>query len=95
MSSSEVVPDLLPRIAGAAYAAHDAEDGWRLRIRHRDQLICQAVDAGVSQREVARSAGLSKGRVVAIMVASQSQMVTVSAPIWAFMALLSSDFPGF
>lgn len=71
MNGSEVVPDLLPRIKAATYAAHDCEDAWRLRIRQRDDLILEASDAGVSQRAIADAAQVSRGRVVAILCASQ------------------------
>lgn len=73
----EVVPDLLPRITAAAHAARDAEDAWRLRVRHRDQLVTSAVDAGVSQRSIAAAAGLSKGRVIAILANSQDLGILV------------------
>lgn len=73
----EVLPDLLPRITAAADAAHDAEDAWRLRVRHRDQLVTKAVDAGVSQRSIAAAAGLSKARIVGIMAGSQDPRIVV------------------
>jgi hypothetical protein len=73
----EVVPDLLPRITAAAHASHDAEDAWRLMIRQRDQLVVSAVDAGVSQRSIAAAAGLSKGRVIAILCNSQDPSIVV------------------
>jgi len=73
----QVVPDLLPRITAAALAASDAEDAWHLRVRQRDQLVSKAVDAGVSQRQIARAAGLSKGRIVGIMAGSQDPRIVV------------------
>jgi hypothetical protein len=73
----EVLPDLLPRITAAAAAAVDAEDAWRLRVSHRDQLVTKAVDAGVSQRSIAAAAGLSKARIVGIMAGSQDPSITV------------------
>jgi len=63
----EVVPDLLPRIERAAADARDAVDAAQLAQRLRDQLIVQAVDAGISQRHVAKAAGVSKGRIIAIL----------------------------
>jgi hypothetical protein len=63
----EVVPDLLPRIQRAAAEARDAVDAAQLAQRLRDQLIVQAVDAGISQRHVAAAAGVSKGRIIAIL----------------------------
>jgi hypothetical protein len=69
MSRAEVVPDLLPRIASAAEHVRDAEDARQLRIQQRNALIVAAVDAGVSQREVARAAGLARSRIVGILLA--------------------------
>lgn len=67
MSAREVVPDLLPRIRRAATDARDAVDAAQLAQRLRDQLIVQAVDAGVSHRHIASAAGVSKSRIVAIL----------------------------
>lgn len=67
MSAQEVVPDLLPRIRVAASDARDAMDAAQLAQRLRDQLIVQAVDAGVSHRHIAAAAGVSKSRIVAIL----------------------------
>lgn len=63
----EVVSDLLPRIRAAATAARDAQDSAMLRRRQRDELIVEAVDAGVSQRAIAAAAGVKKSRIVAIV----------------------------
>lgn len=68
----EVLPDLLPRIAAAAAAVRDARDALQLRATQRDQLIVAAVDAGVSQRAVARAAGMSQTRIIAILAGSQT-----------------------
>lgn len=67
MSAHEVVPDLLPRIEAAALEYSDARDAAELAQRLRDQLIVQAVDAGVSHRHIAAAAGVSKSRIVAIL----------------------------
>lgn len=65
---AEVVPDLLPRIAAAASHVRDLEDARRLGIEHRNALIVQAVDAGVSQRAVSGAAGIARSRVVGILL---------------------------
>ncbi|HRC64986.1 MAG TPA: hypothetical protein PLB86_07325 [Dermatophilaceae bacterium] len=65
---AEVLPDLVPKIAAAAAIARDAEDGWRLAVRLRDQFILAAVDAGLSHREIAAAAGVTKSRIVGIIL---------------------------
>lgn len=64
---AEVLPDLIPRIRAAAAEARDATDAASLRQRQRDELIVAAVDQGISQRAVAEAAGVSKGRIIAIL----------------------------
>jgi hypothetical protein len=56
---TEVLADLIPRIRAAAAEARDAADAAMLRQRQRDQLIVQAVDAGVSQRRIVAILGNS------------------------------------
>jgi predicted XRE-type DNA-binding protein len=58
---------MMPRIRKAAALARDATDAAELMRRQRDELILQAVDAGISQRQIARAAGIAKSRVVAIV----------------------------
>jgi hypothetical protein len=65
---SEVVPDLLPRIAAARRALEDALEAADLRRRQRDDLIVRAVDAGVSQRQIAAAAGVKQPRIIAILM---------------------------
>jgi hypothetical protein len=67
-SRAEVVPDLLPRIEAAARAVRDADDMRLLRTQQRDQLIVAAVDAGITQRAVAAAAGVSRSRIVGILL---------------------------
>ena len=66
-AAREVLPDLLPRIKAAAVDARDKTDAAQLAQRMRDRLIVEAVDAGISQRHVAAAAGVSKGRIIAIL----------------------------
>lgn len=63
----EVLPDMIPRIKAAAARARDAVDAAELLRRQRDELILEAVDAGISQRVIAQAAGIAKSRVVAIV----------------------------
>lgn len=70
MHRAEVVPDMLPRIHAAAVAVREAEEARTLRAAQRDALIVQAVDQGVSQRAVAAAAGLSRARIVGLLLAA-------------------------
>lgn len=65
--TTEPLPDLLPRIRHLAAETADALDAYELLRRQRDELIVQAVDNGVSQREVAHAAGVSKGRITQLL----------------------------
>lgn len=67
MSGQEVVPDLLPRLEQLARETRDAQDAAQLLQRQRDALIVEAVDAGITQRAVAQAAGISKGRIIAVL----------------------------
>jgi hypothetical protein len=65
--TTEVVTDLLPRITAARKAVEDAVDALDDRRRIRDELIVQAVDAGVAQRSIAQAAGIQQPRIIAIL----------------------------
>lgn len=65
--TTEVLPDVLPRIKALAAATSDAYDAAKLLQRQRDELIAEAVDAGISQRAVAEHASMARSRVVAIL----------------------------
>jgi hypothetical protein len=68
----QVVPnDFLERIQSAAREVRDADDFRNLTHQRRNQLIVEAVDAGVSQRAVARAAGLAQTRIIALLSRSQ------------------------
>ena len=73
--SQDIGSDLLKRITSLSNAARDAEDAWRLAIRQRDELIVEAVDQRISQRSIAHHAGISKGRIIAILGNSTSEHV--------------------
>jgi predicted XRE-type DNA-binding protein len=65
---AEVAHDLPARLRAAAAAVKDAEGALRLRLRHRKELILEAIDdEGMSQQEVAKLAGVAKSRISAIL----------------------------
>jgi len=67
-ASAEVAHDLPARLTAAQAAVKDAESALRLRLRHRRQLILEAIDEeGMSQQEVAKLAGVAKSRISAIL----------------------------
>lgn len=68
---STVLEDLAPRLKKAREAADDARDAYRLRMATLKRLVVQAVEEGMSQREVAKAAGYaSAGRITAILADS-------------------------
>jgi len=65
---SEVAQDLPTRLRAAAAAVKDAEAAVKLRHRHRNAIILEAIDEhGMSQQAVAKLAGVAKGRISAIL----------------------------
>jgi predicted XRE-type DNA-binding protein len=70
MPPSEVVQDLPTRLAAAAAAVSDAQGALKLRLRHRRELILEAIDhEGMSHQAVAKLIGVAKGRISAILAA--------------------------
>jgi DNA-directed RNA polymerase specialized sigma24 family protein len=68
-----VATDFPTRLAKAAQEARDAEEAWRLASERRDELVVEAVDIhGIPQSAIAEMIGVSKGRIHAILLASQS-----------------------
>jgi predicted XRE-type DNA-binding protein len=68
MPPSEVVQDLPTRLAAAAVS--DAQGALKLRLRHRRELILEAIDhEGMSHQAVAKLIGVAKGRISAILAA--------------------------
>jgi hypothetical protein len=63
----EGVADFIPRLQAAAEAVRDADQARRLRHRQRNLLVVEAVDAGVSQRAVARALGIAQSRVITLL----------------------------
>jgi DNA-directed RNA polymerase specialized sigma24 family protein len=68
-----VATDFPTRLAKAAQEARDAEEAWRLACERRDELVVEAVDIqGIPQTAIAEMIGVTKGRIHAILLASQS-----------------------
>lgn len=64
----EVAQDLPTRLRAASRAAADARDALKLKLKHRDEIIFEAIDThGMSQQEVAGIVGVAKGRISAIL----------------------------
>ena len=64
---STVLTDMNPRLEAAAAAVKDAEAALADAREQRDALVVTAIDQGMSQRAVARAAGISVARVCAIV----------------------------
>jgi predicted XRE-type DNA-binding protein len=63
-----VAQNMPARLAAAAAAVTDTGKAHRLALKHRRELIFEAVDTeGMHQREVARLAGVAQSRVSAIL----------------------------
>ncbi len=63
-----VLTDMNARLTAAAAAVASARDQHQAELEVRDQLVVAAVDQGMSQRVVARAAGVSVSRVCAILL---------------------------
>lgn len=68
---SLVLTDMSPRLQAAAAAVSSTKDAHRAALEIRDELVVAAIDHGMSQRAVAREAGISVPRVCAILAGSQ------------------------
>ena len=67
---TSVLTDMKPRLEAAAAAVASAGDKLDAEREVRDELVVAAVDGGMSQRAVARAAGVSIARVSAILLAN-------------------------
>lgn len=65
---TEVRTDLTPRLNAAAQAVRDAEQALRDARERRDELIIDAANDGMVQRQVASAAGVSQTRVIAVLL---------------------------
>jgi len=61
-----------PRLEASAAAVAEAHSAWKLKLRHRNAIVTEAVDAGMSHRQAAKAAGIkSLGTLTAILAGSQ------------------------
>lgn len=66
--ATEVAQTMPTRLKKAAAAVKDTADAHRLALRHRRELILEAIDTeGMHQREVAKLVGLAQSRITAIL----------------------------
>lgn len=63
-----VLSDMKPRLEKAAAAVVDARDAYNAALEQRNELVLAAVDNGMSQRQVAKAAGVSVGRITALLL---------------------------
>lgn len=75
MSSREVLSDLAPRLRAAAATVADATEQLRLARQHRDELVVQAVEEGMTQKRVAEAAGVSAPHVTRILLSAEPDAV--------------------
>jgi len=66
-----VLTDMNPRLVAAAAAVSSTKDAHSAAVELRNELVVAAIDQGMSQRVVAKSAGISVARVCAILAGSQ------------------------
>lgn len=70
----EVLQGMKPRLKAAAEAVEDAREAYQTKLEHRDALVVEAVDQGMSQRAVAAASGVRVGRISAILANSQADL---------------------
>lgn len=56
------------QIAAASRTVRDAKEAWDDAREARDRLIVEASDEGMPQRAIAKAAGLSQPRIIALLV---------------------------
>lgn len=72
--ATEVAKDMPSRLRAAAAAVKDADDALRLKLKHRRELILEAIDEqGMSQLQVAKLAGVAKSRISAILASPDDE----------------------
>jgi hypothetical protein len=69
--ATEVLADLPTRIRAARDVVNDRKKAYNLALAQWKDLIVEAVDSGMTQTQVAAMAGVAKGRIHAVLVASQ------------------------
>jgi len=71
----QVATGTLGRLEGRRDRIRELREQLQLEMRARDELIVDAIDEGLAQRAVARSAGVSDSRVPAILAESEPDAV--------------------
>ena len=69
---SPVLTDMNPRLEAAAAAVASAKAALAAQLELRDAIVVAAVDHGMSQRQVAKGAGVSVTMVCKILAGSQA-----------------------
>lgn len=72
--ASEEVQNLSPRLQKASDRVRELRELLKASVELRDELVVEAIDLGVSQREVARLVGVQQSRIVAIISQSQPEV---------------------
>lgn len=65
-----VAEDLVPRLNRSRSEIEDLRGSLSDAIKRRDRLVVRACDEGTSQGAVAAAAGITRGRVIAILAGS-------------------------
>lgn len=76
-----VATDLGPRLRAAAAAVDDARQALLLELQLRDELIVRAVDEGMHVTAAGNLAGVTRGRAIAIVAASQPSARIKGQPV--------------
>lgn len=67
-----VASEVRIRLEKAAAEVKDRRDAYDAALEHRDRIVVEAVDVhGVGQQAIAETLGVAKGRISAILAASQ------------------------
>ena len=66
-TSRPILPGMTERLRAAGRAVTDSREAYDAARELRDALIVQAIDEGMQQNAVARAAGVSRARVIAIL----------------------------
>lgn len=73
MRVREVAGDLTPRLTKAASDISDARKQLDVALDRRDELIVQADREGMTQRAIARAAGVSQPHVLRVLAANHAE----------------------
>lgn len=75
MPQQLVREDLTPRLEAAAAAVADAKVELALAIEHRDALVVEAADEGMTQKRIASAIGCGQPHIIRILAASERDAV--------------------